>query len=279
MSERAPAIRRSERCYWRLRKWMTPGLRNAQYDYFASLDHVLDAGDRWLDLGCGRRLAPAWMNNGTQIERQFIERASEVVGVDPDTDALRDNTLSIRKIKATAQRVPEPDASFDLITANMVFEHLSDPLAVLRESFRLLRPGGRVLIHTPNVLYPLTLAAACVPVPLRVRITSWLERRPTKDIYPTCYRMNRTAAVRKLADQAGLSVVEIKRIADSPETLGLGPLVGLELCLIAVTRIRAGASLASNLVITLEKPGVLVGQEDILPKQAQEQRSTLGVAA
>jgi SAM-dependent methyltransferase len=43
-----------------------------------------------------------------------------------------------------------PAASFDVVIAAEVIEHLENPRAVVREMFRLLRPGGRALLSTPN---------------------------------------------------------------------------------------------------------------------------------
>jgi len=47
-------------------------------------------------------------------------------------------------------RLPVAAASFDAIVAAEVIEHLENPRAVCRELFRLLRPGGLVLVSTPN---------------------------------------------------------------------------------------------------------------------------------
>jgi SAM-dependent methyltransferase len=219
------------------------------------------------------------MSKGKETERRLIARAQEVVGVDPDTDALSENTLPIRTIHAGAEAVPEPDRSFDLISANMVFEHVSDPVSVLRESARLLKPGGRVVIHTPNVWYPVTLAAACVPTPIRTRLTAWLEKRSPKDIYPTRYRMNRTRAVHQTAEQAGLEVVSIQRTADSPELIALGPLVAFELGLIALTRTRLGKAMASNLIITLAKPHAVECERELASVTNQAQTTLMREAA
>ena len=43
-----------------------------------------------------------------------------------------------------------PDASFDTIISAEVIEHLENPRAVYREFFRLLRPGGNLIVTTPN---------------------------------------------------------------------------------------------------------------------------------
>jgi 2-polyprenyl-3-methyl-5-hydroxy-6-metoxy-1,4-benzoquinol methylase len=48
------------------------------------------------------------------------------------------------------ERLPLADGSFDLIVAAEVIEHLENPRAMCRELFRLLRPGGWLVLSTPN---------------------------------------------------------------------------------------------------------------------------------
>jgi SAM-dependent methyltransferase len=44
---------------------------------------------------------------------------------------------------------PWPDASFDLVTCMSVLEHIPDDLAAVRAIWRLLKPGGRLLLTVP----------------------------------------------------------------------------------------------------------------------------------
>ena len=46
--------------------------------------------------------------------------------------------------------LPQPDATFDVIVAAEVIEHLENPRSMMREIFRLLKPAGHAVISTPN---------------------------------------------------------------------------------------------------------------------------------
>jgi len=99
-----------------------------------------DRGGSLLDIGCG---------NGDYL-RIAAQIGWQVTGLDPDPQAAAlDSGLNVRK-----GGLPEtglPAEAFDMITLNHVVEHLHDPVASLREVFRLLKPGGRVWIATPNL--------------------------------------------------------------------------------------------------------------------------------
>ena len=89
---------------------------------------------RILDVGCG---------TGANLEMLAQFGAAE--GVDVSEDALafcRARGLNAVTLGA-AERLPYADASFDLVTALDVVEHLDDDLGGLREMWRVLRPGGR----------------------------------------------------------------------------------------------------------------------------------------
>ena len=98
-----------------------------------------------LDVGCG-------IGNFVEYaERQGIS----AVGADVDDDAIataRGRGLTAWHVDELAERV-EP-GSVDLITLWDVIEHVQDPHALLRQALPHLRPGGYVILETPDVQFP-----------------------------------------------------------------------------------------------------------------------------
>lgn len=80
-----------------------------------------------LDLGCGMSKEPG------------------AVGIDRSPDSLADVVHDLDVLP-----YPFPDSSFDRIVCRDVLEHLTDPLAVMREIHRIGRPGALIEIRTPH---------------------------------------------------------------------------------------------------------------------------------
>ncbi|MDH7514414.1 MAG: class I SAM-dependent methyltransferase [Bacteroidota bacterium] len=81
----------------------------------------------------------------------LAQRGAKVVALDRDAarcSALR--ALGLLVVLADASRTPFRAERFDGIVLQDVLEHCCNPAAVLREAYRLLRPGGAVYISTPN---------------------------------------------------------------------------------------------------------------------------------
>jgi ubiquinone/menaquinone biosynthesis C-methylase UbiE len=100
-------------------------------------------GQRLLEPGCG---AGALLSAAAA-------RGALVVGLDVNEDALRIAAQSGDALFADAERLPFSDHSFDAAIAQHVIEHFATPERLLREWHRVLAPGGRLVLLTPNEGY------------------------------------------------------------------------------------------------------------------------------
>ena len=106
------------------------------------LPRPLTGNNRLLDFGCG---------NGKYLD-QARQMGWTVTGVDLDPQAVA--AAKSRGLEASTQSLADlvrAGRQFDYITACHVIEHLFDPADMLAECFKLLRPGGRLWIDTPNI--------------------------------------------------------------------------------------------------------------------------------
>ncbi|HYX27556.1 MAG TPA: class I SAM-dependent methyltransferase [Pyrinomonadaceae bacterium] len=99
---------------------------------------------RILDVGCG-----------TGANLQMLGKYGEAEGVDISPEALEFcRARGLAKVKqGAAESLPFENASFDLVTALDVVEHLDDDVAGLKEMRRVLRPRGRALLFVPAFMF------------------------------------------------------------------------------------------------------------------------------
>lgn len=89
-------------------------------------------------------------------------------------------------------RLPFDDASFDLVESLDVIEHVPVPDTYMREHVRVLRPGGAILLVTPNRLWPVEQHVNVVGPP-------WLPLAVADRLYPWLARRARAAGMEDLA--------------------------------------------------------------------------------
>jgi 2-polyprenyl-3-methyl-5-hydroxy-6-metoxy-1,4-benzoquinol methylase len=111
---------------------------------FDRIDWGMRNGNRFLDIGCA---------TGLLLEHMRDEKGWDVQGVEVCGEAVeygrKQRRLSI--FHGTVEDAHFPGGSFDLVHASHVIEHVTDPKAFLRELRRLLRPGGYLVVSTPNI--------------------------------------------------------------------------------------------------------------------------------
>lgn len=115
--------------------------RQRRFDRYAGYLRYPGPGARVLDIGCG---------NGSFLA-QMQSLGWKVCGIDPDPRAVEQAQKAGLDVRAELS--PQglwPAGHFDAIMMSHVIEHLHDPLQHLGECRKLLKPGGQIMIATPN---------------------------------------------------------------------------------------------------------------------------------
>jgi SAM-dependent methyltransferase len=108
--------------------------------HYAPLD-----GKRILDVGCGLGM----------YVRKMRRFSDDVHGVDIDPERVAKASQDLPNIQvAPAEKLPYADGFFDVILSHEVIEHVGDDAQAIREAYRCLKPGGRLVVFAPNRLYP-----------------------------------------------------------------------------------------------------------------------------
>jgi 2-polyprenyl-3-methyl-5-hydroxy-6-metoxy-1,4-benzoquinol methylase len=98
---------------------------------------------RLLDFGCG----------GGSFLLRMQDQGWKVLGMDRNIDLVKQLRDRVG-VKAIAGSLPHPELvpqSFDVVTMWSSLAHVHEPLATLREAYRLLVPGGRLYVEVPNI--------------------------------------------------------------------------------------------------------------------------------
>lgn len=103
--------------------------------------YEIEPGMRVLDYGCG--------DCTSLLELQALGADPVGIEVDPTVRELAQQ-LGVKVHVGKLEQLPEPDASFDAVTLSQVIEHVTDPETLLRGLKAKLKPGGRLVVTTPN---------------------------------------------------------------------------------------------------------------------------------
>lgn len=174
-----------------------------------------------LDVGAGQ--------GGAVLEA--LERKADAFGVEPGEEFL---SLARRRLEshdhdpqritnAPGEHLPFDDESFDYVISLQVLEHVPDAEAVIREMYRVLKPGGRCYVSCENYLsfreqHYRVAWLPLLPKPigkaylrLRGRNPSFIEQYVYYTTYPSVMRAVKRAGFRNLTED------RVVGLADHPE--------------------------------------------------------------
>jgi len=180
-------------------------------EFYLRVNSLVDHDSQVLDFGAGRAY---WMVEPvprTHREVRLLKgKVARVVGTDIDPAVLDNPSLDEALVVPQGEKLPFPDASFDVVIADYVFEHVTkaDAPAVADEIMRVLRPGGWLAARTPNKWGIIGLGARAVPNSFHTRVLRRLQPgRLAEDVFPTQYAMNTRRALRRLFPASRNNVV------------------------------------------------------------------------
>ena len=161
-----------------------------------------------LDIGAGAGIVSA-MN--------FRGEARSIVGLDLD-ERVASNPFLDEAFVGSAEALPFENEKFDLVFSDNVMEHLENPSKVMREVWRVLKPGGVFIFKTPNVYHYM---------PTIARMTShsvhqWINKkrgRESCDTFPTRYLCNNRSTIARMAEDSELELEAIEFYEGRPEYL------------------------------------------------------------
>jgi predicted SAM-dependent methyltransferase len=115
--------------------------------------YLAQADSPRLHIGCGPHLLQGWLNS------DFEPRSRAVLRLD------------------ATRRFPLPSSTFDAVFSEHMIEHVpfAGGAAMLAEAFRVLKPGGRIRITTPDLAFLLALYGPA-PTPLQQAYLEWSSR-------------------------------------------------------------------------------------------------------
>ena len=152
-------------------------------EFYTRINALLGPTMAVLDFGAGRG---ALLTDGYCDHKKKLmtlrRKVAKVVACDIDEAVLSNSGADETVVIQTDAPLPFPDASFDLILADFVFEHIARPAFVSAELRRILKRGGWICARTPNKY--------CL-VSRHTRLLRWVQpERKSIDVFPTAFKLN-----------------------------------------------------------------------------------------
>jgi ubiquinone/menaquinone biosynthesis C-methylase UbiE len=197
--------------------WNNQGRTPEFIKYFADLLASVSVGSV-LEIGCGEGFLLSAIN------------ASEKTAVDISAEALRKARLRTKAhyAVALAERLPFPDASFDMVVSVGVMEHFLDDTEATREISRVLRSGGHyaALIHvdiSARQRLALKFAQYVYPHFRPLALAHWCYGKVTRSVIQPIQRRYTVQSASVCIESSGFQVSKVISKASDPHACLSGP--------------------------------------------------------
>jgi SAM-dependent methyltransferase len=165
--------------------------RDGTVEFYQRIHSLTNVNHTVLNLGAGRG---AWSLIETSDVRRTLQdirpKVYHYIGADIDPVVLENKTTN-ENVLITNGIIPLEDRSVDLIIADWVLEHVSNPSVFCKEVDRVLKHGGYFCARTPHLLSYWAVGGRLVANAKHVRFLKYIQPgRHEVDVFPTCYRMN-----------------------------------------------------------------------------------------
>lgn len=168
-----------------------------------------------IDLGTGTAQIPVRMlEERADLRVVAADLAEHMLALAATRVAARGLGARCELARLDAKSVDRPAASFDLVMSNSTLHHLADPVALLREAARLVKPGGAIIVR--DLLRPASEEDAWSIVEQAAPNDSARQKRLFFDSLRAALTLDE---LRIAAEEAGLSGLEIARISSRHFTL------------------------------------------------------------
>jgi ubiquinone/menaquinone biosynthesis C-methylase UbiE len=190
------------------------GFTDGTTEFYRLIRARISDGWRILDLGAGA--GHSALEPSHSLGRSRLRR----VGIDPDSRIISNPSLD-DKIKGSGERLPFRSASFDLVFADYVMEHVANPQKIASEVYRVLRDGGFFLFRTNNAFHYATIATRMVSQSVQERFAR--THIPGYDVHPphhVAYRFNTGSIIHQTLRNSGFKRLQLNYVEKQPTYLG-----------------------------------------------------------
>ncbi|MEA1049017.1 methyltransferase domain-containing protein [Lamprobacter modestohalophilus] len=173
--------------------------RDGTIEFLSRVHSLLQPPMQVLEFGAGR--GAGLQDDAVAFRRELRNlhgKVARVVACDVDEAVLEHPAADETRVIQPDAPLSFPDAAFDLILADFVFEHIQDAALVSGELARVLKPGGWLCARTPNKYGPVSLVTRLIDNSRHSRLLRWAQpERKEIDVFPTTFRLNSLRDLRR----------------------------------------------------------------------------------